>query len=102
MLGQVAIYVIHTTKLLSGSAFGLMAIEQSNGQGPYFATPGVGAPGTRHTVTFCYKESTNVPSFIVDGVTMGDYKINAGAKYPSTRNAQLSFLTGSHSSDTVR
>ena len=49
MLGQVDIVVTHTAKLLSDSGeglMGLMAMEQENGSGPYFSTPGVGLPGT--------------------------------------------------------
>merc|ERR1719454_2063912 len=62
MMGQVYITATHTRKLLTGSGFGLMAIEQSNGSGPYFATAGFATPGSRHKVSFCYKESTNVPT----------------------------------------
>merc|ERR1719329_195006 len=75
MMGQVDITVTHTSKLLpsaTGDAAaadqcGLMTIEQSNGDGPYYATPALGAFGTRHKASFCYKQSTGTPSWIVDG-----------------------------------
>jgi hypothetical protein len=102
MLGQVDICVTHTKKLLGGGkGFGVMAIEQSNGKGPYFATAGMFAPGSRQKLTFCYKESTNEPSFIVADKVQGGYLHNKKVKYPTTRNVKLSLLTGSHSSDTV-
>jgi hypothetical protein len=105
MLGQVDIVVTHSAKLPEsispGDGFGFMAIEQSNGNGPYFVTPAVGALGTRHSVSFCYKETTNVPMWIVNGDVQGEYLHNEGVPYPTDRKVPLSLFTGSHSSDTV-
>merc|ERR1719201_177399 len=67
MLGQIDLVVTHTKKLLNGTGMGLMAIIQGDSKGPYFATTGLGKPGTRHAASFCYKESTNFAEWLVDG-----------------------------------
>lgn len=102
MMGQFYLVVTHTKKLLSGTGFGLMAIIQSDGKGPYFSTVGIAKPGRRITGTFCYKASTNEPMWMVDNNRVqADYIHNKGKKFPSARDVKLAVLTGSHSKDNV-
>ena len=109
-LGSVTICVGHGVKLLTGSGgdasgMGIFVIEQANGSGPYFATPGV-ADGSRIVSSFCYDEGLNTPSLTLslhnNGaiVHQGDYLQNNGAPFPTTRNVKLGLLTGMPSSVT--
>jgi len=99
MLGQVYLTLTQSSKLLvpGTGGFGFMAIEQSNGAGPYYATVQVGAPGTRHAATFCYLAAKNKPSWAVDGASIrADYSHGRGARFPEFRDVPLSILAASH------
>jgi len=109
LLGQVYIVVTHGIKLFpqpnSGTGFGLMVIEQSNGNGPYFATEELGGPKAALSMTFCYKESPKRPETPVwykNGKPVkAGYLYNPEARYPTDRDVPLTFLSGSHTSKNV-
>lgn len=91
--GNLYVGVIHTDFLLRGNGMGFLAHIQGDQRGPFFGTMGVGAPGSRHTASFCYKGSVNEAAWIIDGARQGDYKDNRGVPFPSGRSGSVSLLS---------
>jgi len=98
LMGNLYISVVHTKKLFQGAGkgFGLMVSEQGNGDGAYYVTTGFAQPGSTHNALFCYRQTTNKPTWLIDGEKIDQgYLRNEGAKLPATRDVELTFFSGS-------
>jgi len=83
--------------------YGLMAIVNKQGNGPYFATIAFAHEGEKISASFCYKDSAKdsakAPLWLVGSSKIAQGTLpgkNKGARFPKERNVDFSVLTGKH------